>query len=71
MAGNAEHVRKVRMLYKVILRLHRGLPLELRGIGDAYVKEEFRHHKEASAEYIPLFMKEWAVRVNPLLVRDA
>ena len=27
-------VQRVRLLYKTILRLHRGLPLELKAIGD-------------------------------------
>uniref|UniRef100_A0A0N5B635 Succinate dehydrogenase assembly factor 3 n=1 Tax=Strongyloides papillosus TaxID=174720 RepID=A0A0N5B635_STREA len=47
------------ILYKRILRLHYGLPNELKIIGDGYVKEEFRRHKDASPEHSLLFLKEW------------
>jgi len=55
-----QHVKNVCMLYKAILRMHRGLPLELKALGDAYVKEEFKLHKNATPEFVPMFMKEWA-----------
>jgi hypothetical protein len=29
-------------LYKTCLKLHRGLPLHIKAIGDTYVKDEFR-----------------------------
>uniref|UniRef100_A0A0M3I9K9 Succinate dehydrogenase assembly factor 3 n=1 Tax=Ascaris lumbricoides TaxID=6252 RepID=A0A0M3I9K9_ASCLU len=48
------------ILYKRILRLHYGLPEELRYIGDNYVKDEFRRHKNAPPEQALLFLKEWA-----------
>ena len=47
MAAASEHVSRVRALYKAILKLHRGLPLPMQALGDQYVKEEFRRHKEA------------------------
>lgn len=28
------HVQRVRLLYKTILRLHRGLPIEMKALGD-------------------------------------
>ena len=59
---NAEHVRNVRILYKAILRLHRGLLPEIRALGDQYVKDEFRRHRNADPQFIPVFMTEWTVR---------
>ncbi|KAK2829967.1 hypothetical protein Q5P01_017898 [Channa striata] len=53
------HVSKVRSLYKKILVLHRFLPIDLRALGDQYVKDEFRRHKRASAEEVKSFMAEW------------
>ncbi|KAF7223329.1 succinate dehydrogenase assembly factor 3, mitochondrial [Nothobranchius furzeri] len=53
------HVSRVRRLYKRILVLHRFLPLHLRALGDQYVKDEFRRHKEATAEEADSFMTEW------------
>lgn len=53
------HVSTVRSLYKRILVLHRFLPLDLRALGDQYVKDEFRRHKSASTEEVKNFMAEW------------
>ncbi|KAK3859235.1 hypothetical protein Pcinc_034636 [Petrolisthes cinctipes] len=53
------HTQRVRLLYKTILKLHRGLPLELKALGDQYTKDEFRRHKEASSEQTKTFMLEW------------
>ncbi|XP_070778226.1 succinate dehydrogenase assembly factor 3, mitochondrial [Enoplosus armatus] len=53
------HVSKVRSMYKRILVLHRFLPIELRALGDQYVKDEFRRHKSASPEEVKNFMTEW------------
>lgn len=47
------------ILYKRILRLHYGLPKEIRYIGDQYVKDEFRRHKNVGPEQSLLFLKEW------------
>ena len=55
------HVIRVRKLYKAILRLHRGLPSDLRIIGDEYVKAEFKKHTDADAAFAVMFMQEWAV----------
>lgn len=60
MAASA-HVSQVRTIYKRILVLHRFLPIDLRALGDQYVKDEFRRHKSASPEEVRSFMKEWEV----------
>lgn len=58
MAASA-HVSNVRSLYKRILVLHRFLPIDLRALGDQYVKDEFRRHKGAAPEEVKSFMTEW------------
>ncbi|XP_059206143.1 succinate dehydrogenase assembly factor 3, mitochondrial [Centropristis striata] len=58
MAASA-HVSSVRSLYKRILVLHRFLPIDLRALGDQYVKDEFRRHKRATPEEVSSFMIEW------------
>uniref|UniRef100_A0A3P8S8C8 Succinate dehydrogenase assembly factor 3 n=1 Tax=Amphiprion percula TaxID=161767 RepID=A0A3P8S8C8_AMPPE len=55
----AAHVSAVRSLYKRILVLHRFLPIDLRALGDQYVKDEFRRHKGATPEEVKGFMTEW------------
>ena len=57
----AGHVSRVRVLYKTILRLHRGLPIELKALGDLYVRDEFRRHKASEVQFVPVFMQEWTV----------
>ena len=54
------HVQSVRMLYKSVLRLHRGLPVELKALGDQYVRDEFRRHRDAAPREAGLFLQEWA-----------
>ena len=47
-------------LYRSILRLHRAkLPLELKQVGDSYVKHEFAQFKKAKPEHLTHFFKEW------------
>ncbi|XP_036949035.1 succinate dehydrogenase assembly factor 3, mitochondrial [Acanthopagrus latus] len=58
MAASA-HVSRVRSMYKRILVLHRFLPIDLKALGDQYVKDEFRRHKTASPEAVKSFMAEW------------
>lgn len=60
----ASHVSKVWSLYKRILLLHRFMPIDLRALGDQYVKDEFRRHKTASHEEVKRFMTEWEVRLK-------
>ncbi|CCI45107.1 unnamed protein product [Albugo candida] len=55
-----QHRRDVLRLYKSILSLHqRQLDPQLRVIGDQYVREEFKRHKNASMEYVSPFLTEW------------
>ena len=58
--GSLSHVQKVRLLYKSCLKLHRGLPIHLKAIGDSYVRDEFKRHKKAEAEQVKTFMEAWA-----------
>ena len=60
-AQTLSHVQRVRFIYKTILRLHRGLPVEFKAIGDQYVKDEFRRHKNCKPEEITPFMTGWLV----------
>lgn len=54
-------VSRVRALYKAILRIHRGLPLQMKALGDQYVKDEFRRHKNCTPHEADVFMNEWTV----------
>ncbi len=48
-------------LYRGILRLHRLLPVELRVLGDNYVKNEFRLHRQVRDEAVLMtFFNEWS-----------
>ena len=58
--GSLSHVQKVRLLYKSCLKLHRGLPIHLKAIGDSYVRDEFKRHKKAEAQQVKTFMEAWA-----------
>ena len=58
------HPQRVRLLYKTCLRLHRGLPTQFQILGDAYVKDEFRRHKEANEQQTAAFMEAWAVKTS-------
>lgn len=60
------HVQRVRLLYKTILRLHRGLPKELQELGQKYVRDEFQRHKNCSPKETKIFMLEWSVSINLL-----
>jgi hypothetical protein len=46
-------------LYREIKILHRKLPSEIRYLGDQYVSEEFRRHKNCDPKFIPAFEKAW------------
>jgi len=59
MNRSSDHVRRVKTLYKTLLKLHRGLPVEAKVIGDAYVREEFKLHKNVSEKEALVFIKEW------------
>lgn len=48
------------LLYRSILKAHRrSLPLELSQIGDSFVRNEFKLHKNASPEQAIKFFQEW------------
>lgn len=64
---NTGHTQKVRLLYKTILKLHRGMPPELQIIGDNYVKDEFKRHKRCKPDEAEIFIKEWSVCILKLL----
>lgn len=53
--------QRVRILYKTILKLHRGLPQELQILGTNYAKDEFRRHKSCNLEEAEIFINEWTV----------
>ncbi|XP_004632668.1 succinate dehydrogenase assembly factor 3, mitochondrial isoform X1 [Octodon degus] len=55
------HVARVRALYRRILQLHRLLPVDLKALGDQYVKDEFRRHKAVGSEEAQRFLQEWEV----------
>lgn len=55
------HIQRVRILYKTILKLHRGLPEEMQTLGNNYVRDEFRRHKKCNPAEANVFMNEWAV----------
>lgn len=54
------HARRVQILYKSILKLHRGLPAEIQELGNNYVRDEFKRHKNLKIveeqQLIRLFM---------------
>lgn len=58
------HLQRVRRLYKTVLRLHRGLPLEIQSLGNSYVRDEFKRHKTCNLAEANVFLNEWAVRIN-------
>lgn len=48
-------------LYRRILKLHKNLPLIPKALGDQYLRDEFRRHKNATQEQITEFIQEWKV----------
>ncbi|KAL7417815.1 hypothetical protein BDY24DRAFT_373014 [Mrakia frigida] len=47
-------------LYRRLLRSHRNLPIEMRSLGDTYIKDEFRRHKTADNPlHIIGFLSQW------------
>ncbi|XP_041986347.1 succinate dehydrogenase assembly factor 3, mitochondrial [Aricia agestis] len=55
----SEHVLRVRRLYKLIFRVHRALPPELRIMGDNYARDEFKRHKNCNPQEANIFLNEW------------
>ena len=58
-----EHVLHVKKLYKIIFQLHKSLPSELKDLGDAYVRNEFKLHKSVSPDIAGKFLAEWRVSI--------
>lgn len=52
-------------LYRRILKLHKNLPPIPKALGDQYLRDEFRRHKNATQEQITEFIQEWKVRILP------
>eukprot|EP00461_Guttulinopsis_vulgaris_P003475 UN03476 len=46
-------------LYRSILRAHRYLPPDMRMVGDVYVQEEFRAHRNAKPQHLQPFYEQW------------
>ncbi|KAJ8969346.1 hypothetical protein NQ317_011041 [Molorchus minor] len=51
---------RAKILYKTILKLHRGLPSEMQIIGTNYVRDEFKRHKSCNSNEAEIFINEWA-----------
>lgn len=68
---NYNHTQKVRVLYKTILKLHKGLPEELQILGTNYVRDEFKRHKKCDNKEAQVFVSEWTVIPTlPCLVKS-
>lgn len=54
-------------LYRRLLGAHRRLPLEMRSLGDDYVKAEFRRHRETTNPvHIMGFLTQWKMYLDEL-----
>ncbi|KAI9434251.1 hypothetical protein H4582DRAFT_816847 [Lactarius indigo] len=54
-------------LYRGILRAHRYLPVEMRSLGDDYVKAEFRRHRDVTNPgHIIGFLSQWKVYLDQI-----
>jgi len=53
-------------LYRRILKLHKKLPLTAKALGDQYLKDEFRRHKNATGEQVAEFIQEWKIYADML-----
>nr|XP_033786937.1 succinate dehydrogenase assembly factor 3, mitochondrial isoform X3 [Geotrypetes seraphini] len=62
--GPPSLVSQVRCLYKKILRLHKILPLDLKVLGDQYVKDEFKRHKTVNPTEAQRFLEEWEIQLR-------
>lgn len=67
MMVSKEHQQNVKRLYKIIFRLHKSMPIELREMGNAYVRSEFKLHKNAAPEHVQVFMNEWGNYTKTLM----
>lgn len=54
-------------LYRRILRVHRTLPVEMKSLGDQYVKDEFKRHQSIDNPLqIVGFLTQWKVYLDGL-----
>ncbi|EKM57792.1 uncharacterized protein PHACADRAFT_90940 [Phanerochaete carnosa HHB-10118-sp] len=54
-------------LYRALLRAHRRLPYEMRSLGDAYIKSEFRSHRSVENPlHIIGFLSQWKMYLDAL-----
>lgn len=53
-------------LYRRILKLHKNLPIISKALGDQYLKDEFRRHKNATPEQVSEFIQEWKIYADML-----
>lgn len=54
-------------LYRRILRVHRALPVEMKSLGDQYVKDEFRRHRTVDNPLqIVGFLTQWKIYLDGL-----
>ncbi|KZP00859.1 ACN9-domain-containing protein [Calocera viscosa TUFC12733] len=59
-------------LYRALLRAHRKLPGEMRGLGDGYVKSEFRRHQTTTNPvHIMGFLSQWSMYLSELLQQSS
>lgn len=66
--ASAASRQQVLGLYRRLLRLHRQrLPSSVRLLGDAYVKSEFRQHRDAKPDFVAGFIAEWENYAEQLL----
>jgi hypothetical protein len=53
-------MRKALSLYRAILKEHRNrLPSQMRMLGDDYVRNEFKLHKNAKPDQVNMFFTAW------------
>ena len=56
--------RDILSLYRKLLQLHYKLPNEIKDVGVAYIKDEFKKHKDLqNEEMIRKFIAEWKVNL--------
>lgn len=59
------------LLYRRILRAHRNLPPEMRSLGDAYVRSEFRlHRKVTNPAHVIGFLSQWKMYLEQMPDRE-
>ncbi|EGN99313.1 hypothetical protein SERLA73DRAFT_137598 [Serpula lacrymans var. lacrymans S7.3] len=54
-------------LYRRLLRAHRRLPIEMRSLGDDYVRAEFRRHRAVTNPvHVMGFLSQWKMYLDEL-----